>query len=142
MSLVFSGSRYEEGKTWTEELHDKPKLVATHFLGDKELQWRSMLENCVELYKGNHKQCHSESRCKKDPNYESFNIVIQNPVAEKLINIITNSLIDKYLEDFKLGHDTYYVESCNNTLNIYEDKRIAFVVTSIKCRHFRYISLE
>lgn len=40
MSLVFSGSRYKEGKTWTEELHDKPKLVATHFLGDKELQWR------------------------------------------------------------------------------------------------------
>ncbi len=73
MSLVSSGPRYKEGKTWSEELYDKPEPVATHFYwvikncnGDSSTL-RSMLENCVEHYKGNHKQCHSESRCKKDP---------------------------------------------------------------------------
>ena len=30
------------------------------------------------------------------------------------------------LHDFWLGKDTYYVESFNNVLNIYQDKRIAF----------------
>lgn len=31
MSLVSSGPRYKEGKTWSEELYDKPEPVATHF---------------------------------------------------------------------------------------------------------------
>lgn len=35
-------------------------------------------------------------------------------------------IIYKYPDEFKLGRDTYFVESFNNTLNIYQDKRIAF----------------
>lgn len=31
MSLIYSGPRYKEGKTWSEELYDKPEPVATHF---------------------------------------------------------------------------------------------------------------
>lgn len=114
MSLISSGPRYKEGKTWSEELYGKPEPVATHFYwsikkcnGDSSTL-RSMLENCVEHYKGNHKQCHFASRCKKDPNYEPSKIVIQNPGAKKLLrNDIINSLIYKYPEDFKLGLDTY-----------------------------------
>lgn len=58
-------------------------------------------------------------------------------MAEKLLrNVIIISLIYKYPEDFKLGRDTYYVESFNNTLNIYEDKKIAFGSDQYKVRHF------
>lgn len=69
----------------------------------------------------NHKQCHSESRCKKDLNYE---------------------LIYKYPEYLQLGRDTYFVESFNNTLKINEDKGVLSVVTSMmslesKCREPR-----
>lgn len=63
----------------------------------------------------NRKQCHSESRCKKDLNYE---------------------LIYKYPEYLQLGRDTYFVESFNNTLKINEDKGLLSVVTSMKCGHF------
>ena len=54
-------------------------------------------------------------------------VVIDNPKTEfALRNAIRNSSIYKFPEDFKLGRDTFFVESFNNTLNIYEDKRIAF----------------
>lgn len=44
----------------------------------------------------NHKQCHSKSRCRKDPNYEPSTIVVQNPVAGKFLrNVIINSMIYK-----------------------------------------------
>lgn len=133
MLLVFSGFRYKEGKIWFEELYDKFEFVVIYFYwvikncnGDFSIL-RLMLENCVEYYKGNYKQCYLELRCKKDFNYELFKIVIQNLVVEKLLrNVIINLLIYKYFEDFKLGCDIYYVESFNNILNIYEDKRIVF----------------
>lgn len=63
--------------------------------------------------------------------------MIENPVAEKLLKcVIINSIIYKYPEDFKLGRDTYFVESFNNTLNIYQDKRIAFSSEQYKVRAF------
>lgn len=63
--------------------------------------------------------------------------MIENPVAEKLLKgVIVNSIIYKYPDDFKLGRDTYFVESFNNTLNIYQDKRIAFGSEQYKVRVF------
>ena len=53
--------------------------------------------------------------------------MIENHVAIKLLRVaIVNSIIYKYAVDFNLGKDTYFVESFNNILNVYQDKRIAF----------------
>ena len=62
-----------------------------------------------------------------DPNYEPSRIVITNPKAEKsLENVIESSVIFKCPEDFVLARDSYYVESFNNVMNIFQDKRINF----------------
>ena len=143
LTNISSGPRYMEGKTWSEELVDKVEPVATHFYwavkhcqGNSETL-RTMLDDIVYHYQNNHKRCHSSSRCQRDPNYEPSKVVIENPVAIKLLRgAIVNSIIYKHADDFNLGKDTYFVESFNNTLNVYQDKRIAFGSEQYKVRAF------
>ena len=143
MATVPGGPMYLKQRKCFEELHDKVESVATHFHwsirnceGDAS-RLTANLDNIVEHYKGNHKECHSTSRCRTDPNYESKGVIIQSPVAEKLLNcVIKNSVIYKNPNDFRLGCDTFFVESFNNTLNIYEDKRIAFGTEQYQTRSY------
>ncbi|KAK3083302.1 hypothetical protein FSP39_018873 [Pinctada imbricata] len=127
-----SGPAYLEGKTWSFQLSDKVEPIATH------IHWsirncngdittlRSSIDNIVEHYKDNHSSCHSTSRC-KEPKYEISRIVITDPKAEKLLkDILRNSTIYKYPGDYILAKDTFYVESFNNVVNVYQDKRISF----------------
>jgi len=59
--------------------------------------------------------------------YEPSKKVIGDLKAENLLRTsLTSSVIYKEAEDFAYGKDTYYVESFNNVLNMYEDKRISF----------------
>ena len=97
-------------------------------------QLRRSLDNIVEHYKNNHANCHSTSRC-QEPKYEISRIVITDHKAEKILhNIIRTSTIYKYPDDYKLGKDTFYVESFNNAVNVYQDKRIAFGDLQYKAR--------
>ena len=58
-------------------------------------------------------------------------------MAIKLLRgAIVNSIIYKHADDFNLGKDTYFVESFNNTLNVYQDKRIAFGSEQYNVRAF------
>jgi len=130
---ISSGPKYKKGITWHPELEDKVEPVCTHAHfairncnGDPE-QLRAMLLNVPEHYKGNHTNCHHTSRCKTDPHYEPSRIVITDQKAESLLrNAITGSLIYKNPQDFILGKDSSIVESFNNSMNIFHDKRIAF----------------
>ena len=64
---------------------------------------------------------------KKDPNYEISRKVITDPRAEKLLlEVIKNSVVFKNPQDYRLCRDTYYVESFNDVVNVYQDKRISF----------------
>ena len=38
----------------------------------------------------------------------------------------TGSIVYKYADYFRCGKDTYHTESFNNTVNMFQDKRIAF----------------
>ena len=133
MKTVSSGAKYKEGKTWSEQLVDKVEPVATHFHWairncEKDPQMlRSQLSNVVSHYKNGHSRCHATSRCQRDPNYEPSRQVITNPKAEKMLEcVINNSAIFKSPDDFVLARDTSYVESFNNVMNIFQDKRISF----------------
>jgi hypothetical protein len=42
------------------------------------------------------------------------------------VNAILSSNIYKHPEDYIYGRDTFYVESFNNVINVYQNKRIAF----------------
>ena len=129
---VTEGANYKHGQTWHRELSDKLEPVCTHFhwamqhcSGDADIL-RERLLNTVNHYKNIHDGCPLSSRCMKDPNYEPSRIVITDPKAELLLrNVITESTIYKYAEDFTEAKETYWVESFNNTMNIFHDKRIS-----------------
>lgn len=133
LKKVSSGPKYSEGKTWSFQLSDKVEPVSTHIHWavrncDGNVQKvKSSLLNIVDHYKNNHSNCDETSRCKKDPNYEPSRIVISSSCAEKLLlGVIMKSNIYRYPEDYILCRETAYVESFNNVINIYQDKRIAF----------------
>ena len=130
---IGAGAKKHKGKTWHWQLEDKAESVATHAhwairncQGDPLLLQQKLL-NIVQHYKNNHTACDMSSRCRKDPNYEPSRHVITDPVAEKLLSAaITSSVIYTSAKDYALGRDTYYVESFNNVMNVFHDKRIAF----------------
>jgi hypothetical protein len=122
-------------------LDDKVEPVGTHFhwairnCNENAETLQKLLLNTVEHYKNNHKGCHTSSRCQRDPNYEISHKVITNPHAEKLLlNVIKNSVIFKNPQDCRLCRDTFYVESFNNVINVYQDKRISFSNDQYKAR--------
>lgn len=130
---VTGGPASTNGKTWHEELFDKLQSARTHAhwamrncQGDA-MQLRKYLRNMVQHYKNIHDDCHETSRCHVDSNYLPSKVIIQSPEAEKIfLKAIMNTAIYKDAESFVLAMDTFYVESFNNCLNVYHDKRIAF----------------
>ena len=88
---------------------------------------RNLLSNIVKHYRDEHSDCPDSSRCKEDSKYEPSRMVITNPKAEKCLEkVIEASVIYKHPEDFVLARDSSYVESFNNVMNIFQDKRICF----------------
>ena len=133
LTKISSGTLHDKGKTWSFQLTDKVEPVATHVhwcirnCDNEKDKLRSSLLNIVDHYKNIHTSCHENSRCRKDKNYEPSRIVITKPLAEKLlVNAILSSNIYKHPEDYIYGRDTFYVESFNNVINVYQNKRIAF----------------
>ena len=91
------------------------------------LKLQNQLSHIVNHYRNVHSDCHATSRCKLDPNYKPSRVVITNPKAAKLLKTsIENSVIYKSPQDYILARDTPYVESFNNVMNIFQDKRISF----------------
>ena len=102
--------------------------------GDPE-KLKQLLVNVVDHYRNNHEKCHESSRCKKDSNYEPSRQVLTDDVSQKLLrSVIINSTLYKNASDFVLGKDTYYVESFNNTINMFQDKRISFTDDAYRMR--------
>ncbi|CAC5424311.1 unnamed protein product [Mytilus coruscus] len=131
--VAIAGTAKSERKTWSFQLSDKVEPVSTHIhwairnCNNDPEKLKSSFLNVVDHYKNRHLSCDPSSRCKYDKNYEPSRIVLTDPVAEKLLlGVLLNSNIFKYPQDYVLGKDTFYVESFNNVLNIYQDKRIAF----------------
>lgn len=133
ISAVGKGPKKQHGKTWHEEIADKINSVRVHVQhairncnNDTQIL-REKLDNVVAHYKNSHGNCSDESRCKQDPNYEPSKLLIRNPKAEDLLRTaIQNTVVYKSPADFVHAMDTFYVESFNNVLNIFLDKRIHF----------------
>ncbi|KAJ8297993.1 hypothetical protein KUTeg_024524 [Tegillarca granosa] len=133
MQSISSGPLKYKGISWSEQLSDKIEPVVTHFhwciknCNNDPQVLRNNLINIINHYKNDHSSCNENSRCKKDPKYEPKRIIITDKIAEKLLRqVIEDSVIYKYPEDFVLAKDTFYVESFNNVMNVFQDKRIAF----------------
>ena len=88
---------------------------------------RSSIDNIVSHYKNDHRMCHETSRCRKDTNYIATKVEIRDPAAEKILREFLQKLpVYRQAEVYALCKNTHYVESFNNALLQYVDKRIVF----------------
>ena len=89
-------------------------------------QLRKSVLNIINHYKNKHDDCHPTSRCKTDPYYEPSKTITDDPKAELLLEqALQKTLIYKHPHDFIHCMDTYFLESFNNALLQYHDKRTA-----------------
>ena len=88
---------------------------------------RANLDALVQHYQGNHHHCRPEARCKRDNPYIPTKTQLTDPIAITLLqNYIRKSRVYRNPEDYIYCKDTHYVESFNNALLQYHDKRICF----------------
>ena len=133
ISNVAKGAKYKHGQTWHEQLSDKIASVRTHVnyvirsADGNALHIKEGIDNIVNHYKNDHARCALQSRCKTDRNYEPTKMIITDIRAENLLRqALRKCTVYKYPGDYVLAADTGYVESFNNVLNIFQDKRISF----------------
>ncbi|KAG0435802.1 hypothetical protein HPB47_018316 [Ixodes persulcatus] len=132
MMAIASGTKKNEGKTWHQQLSDKCQPVRNHVYfamatcgGDADTL-RATLLNCVNHFSGDHRCCASESQCKEVGHVPST-LLVKDPVAiDLLTNFIKSTTVYKHAHDFVRSKDTFYVESFNNTVLMYLDKRIHY----------------
>ena len=132
IKAISSGALKNKGKTWHPELADKGALLRNHVYysidncaGDPSVL-RELLGNCVLHFQNIHSNCSSESKCKEDGYIPEFTI-LRDPVAVRLLtNFIQSTTLYKNASDYVLNRDTFYVESFNNSLLIYLDKRLHY----------------
>ena len=133
LTKVSKGPRYKEGKTWHRQLQDKVDPIATHFqycmrnCGGDPQKLRDSINGIILHYQNNHEKCDEKSRCRTDLNYEPSRIVVTDTKAELLLKCaVENSIIYRNPQYFCKAKDTFYVESFNNTILMFADKRISF----------------
>ena len=138
---ITKGTRKTHGLLWHVQLEDKATSLRTHLnyslrdCNNDAENFRARLLNAVEHYKNNHTLCSPQSRCKTDPNYEPSKITITTPEAETILRkAILTSNVYKNAEHYAYNMSTAHVESFNNLLNVYHDKRIGFGHTAYKIR--------
>lgn len=132
---VTKGPKYKHGSTctWHEELFDKAASTRTHIhyairnCGEDTEKIKDSILNTVQHYKNIHTNCFPESRCRCEPDYRPSKTLIQSPIAERLFeDALKKTVVYSSPHDFTQALDTFYVESFNNVLNMFHDKRIAF----------------
>jgi hypothetical protein len=131
LKKISSGAKCRHGKTWSFELSDKVGPIKKHIQfalqncnGD-ESRLKSMLDNIVQHYANVHDKCLCTSRCKTDPNYMPSRQILTDPFAKTLLLTTVRSLdVYKHSENYVHGMSSSLVESFNNSLNIFHDKRV------------------
>ena len=130
---VSKGIKRDHGKTWHIQLEDKVEPVGTHAhwaiehcKGDAQVLCE-LLSSIPKHYSDDHSSCHETSRCRRDPAYERSRKPVTDAVAMDLLtNAVTKSTLYKFAEDFSHGMSSSHVESFNNIMNMYHDKRIFY----------------
>ena len=128
-----TGPKYKHGLTWHKELMDKVEPVATHFqyaMRKCEKQpdkLKKRLETIVPHYENDHRGCPNESRCRTDPNYKPSRELLTQDISKELLGkCIKDTVVYKNPVNFCHAKDTFYVESFNNSLLMFMDKRVSF----------------
>lgn len=132
MKVISSGAVKNIGRTWHPELADKGSLVRNHVYysidncGGDPAVLRRMMDNCVLHFQNRHDNCAAESGC-KEPGYVPEFIILREPVAVRLLSdFLHSTTLYKNAQDYVLNKDTFYVESFNNAVLMYLDKRLHY----------------
>ena len=130
---ITTGTKKMMGVTWHPDLADKAASIKTHAYyamkncNGSNIRLREILDNTVEHYKNVHTNCLPESRCRSDANYEPSKYILSDSDAIAILSReIKNLQIYKTPADYVHCVDTHYVESFNNVILLYQDKRIKF----------------
>jgi hypothetical protein len=132
MRAISSGTQKSKGTTWHPELADKVSRMRNHLYwamdhcnGD-EATLKRHLDSAIEHFQMRHDGCDPTSVCCQ-PGYAPDYVVLQDPVAILLLtNFVRRSAIYRKPADYVYGRDTYLVESFNNVVLLYLDKRIHY----------------
>jgi len=140
MRAISSGTQKSKGTTWHPELADKVSRMRNHLYwamdhcnGD-EATLKRHLDSAIEHFQMRHDGCDPTSVCCQ-PGYAPDYVVLQDPVAILLLtNFVRRSAIYRKPADYVYGRDTYLVESFNNVVLLYLDKRIHYRdLTFMRC---------
>ena len=141
ITKIVQGNRRDGEKTWHWQLKDKQQAIHTHAsycMNNCEKsaeKLRACLINCVAHYQGLHDKCSEDSRCRWDPRYEPTKTTIDDPIAAQLLTkAIQTSNLYKNAALYTENMSTAYVESFNNSLNMFQNKRISFTDENYKNR--------
>lgn len=133
LKCICSGPKYKEGITWHHQLGDKASSIKTHIYWamknccENPEKLRGNILNIISHYKDDHTKCHETSRCRTDVNYEMSKKKLDDPKAEHILErALTRLQVYRNAEDYIYCMDTFYVESFNNAVLQYHDKRINF----------------
>ena len=133
IKTVAGGSQRSKGTTWHEELSDKvvcTKINVQHAIRncnkDPEIL-KELIDNIPKHYQNIHDNCSARGRCRREADYQPSKLVIRSELALQLYTkALHKTVIYTRPQDYSHAIDTYYVESYNNVLNVYHDKRIVF----------------
>ena len=133
LNTICNGRVCDSGKTWHWQLQNKVEPIATHAHwaiehcdGDPEKLQESLM-NVVAHYTNDHTNCHANARCKTDEDYEPSKPLLESPRARELLtNCIKKSTLYSSAKDFVYGKYSFHVESFNNIMNMFHDKRIYY----------------
>ena len=126
---------------WNEQLSDKASGCKTAVgyairnCANDPANLRAQIDNIPCHYSNDHRQCSEQARCRTDPNYEpSKDLITDEGALVMLQNVLRHCVVYTNAQDYVHAIDTYYVESYNNVLNVYHDKRIVFGTIQYKMR--------
>lgn len=133
LETISRGRKRDHGRTWHQQLEDKVEPVATHahwaieHCGGDPNWLQEKLLSVVDHYTDDHSKCSQAARCRTDPKYEPSRILLTNPKAQDLLcAAIRKSTLFSSANDFVHGKYTSHVESFNNVMNMFHDKRIYY----------------
>ncbi|XP_066295859.1 uncharacterized protein [Branchiostoma lanceolatum] len=139
---ITSGAQSREGTSWFLDLADKAAAIKTHIYwsmkncGGEAGNIRAAIDNIINHYQADHSKCHHTARCQVEgADYVPYRQPITNPDAEKkLRDFLHKTVVYKKAENYIHAKDTHYVESFNNAMLVYHDKRICFGRTNYLLR--------
>ncbi len=140
MKKLTAGAKKHHGVTWHTQLKDKCAGVRNHFYwamdhcAGNAVTLKGHLDSIVPHYQNVHDKCVESSPCRQEGYTPDWDIITDQIAVKLLSDYVRSSVVYKTPHDYIYGRDTFLVESYNNTVLMYLDKRIHYQDRMYKLR--------